>query len=106
MIYFLLVTIGFANALSELSNQGKLDHWWHWFSQESWENKNNWQPYPMWRYWPFIIFTDSFHFFKTIWVISMCFAILFGGLNPFYSFGVYSASFQLFYIILPFIKVK
>lgn len=106
MTIYLLILIGLASSVSELSNQGKLDHWWYWFSQAAWQNKNKWKPYPIWRFWPFIIFTDAFHFFKTIWVIAMCYAIFFGGLNAIYSFGIYSVSFQVFYWILPYIKVK
>lgn len=106
MTYLLLFIIGFTNAVSELSNQGKLDSWWYWFSQAAWQNKNKWKPYPLWRIWPFIIFTDAFHFFKTIWVISMCYAIFLGGLNPLHAFGVYSITFEVFYTLLPFIKVK
>lgn len=105
MIY-LLILIGLFNAVSELSNHGKLDHWWYWFSQAAWENKNKWKPYPMWRWWPFIILTDAFHCFKFLWVVCMCWAIFIGGMNPFYSFGIYSVSFEVFYFLLPYIKIK
>jgi len=103
---FLLAFIGLFNAISELSNHGKLDHWWYWFSQAAWNNKNKWKPYPMWRWWPFIIFTDNFHTSKTIWVILMCLAIYWGGVPIVYSFCVYSISFTFFYVLLPFINVK
>lgn len=105
MVY-LLITIGLANAISELSNHGKLNHWWYWFSQAAWNNKNTWKPYPIWRMWPFIILTDAFHFFKTIWVLAMCFAIYHGPFNPWLSFAIYSSSFSVFYWLLPYIKVK
>jgi len=106
MEIILLLLIGVANAVSELSNQGKLDHWWYWFSRAAWNNKNQWKPYPMWRFWPFIILTDAFHFFKTLWVLFMCYAISIGGVNFFYAFLIYSTSFQIFYSLFPFIKIK
>ena len=100
----LLILIGLFNAISELSNHGKINHWGKWWNIESWNNKNTWQPYPMWRYWPFIIFTDAFHFFKALWVICMCLAVYLGGLSPLLSFTLYSVSFSVFYTILPYIK--
>jgi|688.fasta_scaffold56929_10 hypothetical protein len=106
MIYTLLVLIGIFNAISELSNHGKINHWGQWWSIQAWENKNKWKPYPLWRYWPFIILTDAFHFFKTCWVITMAFAIQIGGLDWYYSFTIYSASFAIFYTLLPYIKFK
>jgi hypothetical protein len=104
MIY--LILIGLFNALSELSNHGKLNHWGFWFSQLAWTNKNNWKPYPMWRWWPFIIFTDLFHFAKTIWVVLMCICVQFVDLEWYYSFMIYSCSFSVFYWVFPFLKVK
>lgn len=106
MTYTLIILIGLFNAISELSNHGKLDSWGKWWSMDGWENKNTWKPYPMWRYWPFIIFTDAFHLFKTLWVIFMCLAIQLSGLEWWYSFSVYSVSFSFFYTIIPLIKVK
>jgi hypothetical protein len=106
MIYTLLVLIGIFNAISELSNHGKINHWGQWWSIQAWENKNKWKPYPLWRYWPFIILTDAFHFFKTCWVITMAFAIQIGGLDWYYSFTIYSATFAIFYTLLPYIKFK
>jgi hypothetical protein len=106
MIYTLLVLIGIFNAISELSNHGKINHWGQWWSIQAWENKNKWKPYPLWRYWPFIILTDAFHFFKTCWVITMAFAIQIGGLDWYYSFTIYSATFAIFYTLLPYIKLK
>ena len=104
--FVLLICIGLFNAISELSNHGKLDHWWYWFSQAAWQNKNTWKPYPLWRRWPFIIFTDAFHAFKFLWVIALSCAVWLGGIDPFFSFAIYSTSFTIFYVIVPFIKVK
>jgi hypothetical protein len=106
MIYTLLVLIGIFNAISELSNHGKINHWGQWWSIQAWENKNRWKPYPMWRYWPFITLTDSFHFFKSCWVVSMCLAIQLGGLDWYLSFIIYSISFTIFYTLLPYIKLR
>lgn len=106
MIYTLVILIALFNAISELSNHGKLDSWGKWWSVGAWDNKNTWKPYPMWRYWPFIVFTDAFHAFKTLWVVSMCLAIQLSGLDWWLSFAVYSVSFSFFYTIIPLIKVK
>ncbi len=106
MKHTLLTMIGLFNAISELSNHGKINHWGQWWSIQAWENKNKWKPYPLWRYWPFIIFTDAFHFFKTCWVITMAFAIQISGLDWWLSFTIYSASFAIFYTLLPYIKFK
>ena len=64
--------IGLFNAISEASNQGKITHFLPaWFGPDSWQNKYTW----FWgygKYWPLIVFTDAFHFFKTCWVLCMC----------------------------------
>jgi hypothetical protein len=106
MIIALIVLISLFNSISELSNHGKLNHWPQWWQQSAWINKNTWKPIPLWSYWPFIIFTDAFHFFKTLWVICMCLAIYLGGLNPFYSFAIYSFFFEVFYSMIPYFRVK
>lgn len=106
MIYLIPFLIGLFNSISELSNQGFLNNWPQWFTQDSWNNKHTWKPVGLWEYWPFIVITDAFHFFKTCWVIVMCYGLLLGSLNPFYAFAVYSASFQLFYWVIPYLKVK
>lgn len=102
MIFLLLAIAGIANAISELSNQGKLNflhrQWW---SQEGWMNKNNWKPQPLWRYFPFIMITDAFHFFKLIWVLSFCISIAIGGATFIIAYLVYSILFEIIYRIFP-----
>ncbi len=100
----LLILIGLFNAISELSNHGKINHWGKWWSVIAWNNKNTWKPYPMWRYYPFITFTDAFHLFKFLWVASMCLAIYLGGIHPIIAYAVYSISFTIFYTLLPYLK--
>ena len=101
MIYLLLAIAGMANAISELGNHTKLNFLHRkWWSQDGWMNKNNWKPQPLWQYFPFIMFTDSFHFFKLIWVLSFCFCVAIGG-NFIFAFIIYSLFFEITYRVFP-----
>ena len=117
--YWIPFLIGLANAFSELSNQGKLKSiagWGAWFNEMSWNNKNTWKPLGLWAYWPLVIVTDCFHSFKFIWVVLVCFLPLIQidfniwgeiYLNKYLSiFIIYSISFQIFYWIIPYLKLK
>lgn len=120
MIYYWLpVIIGFTFAISQASNQGKLlavNGWPQWFTYDSWNNKNTWKPVPIWRVWPFVEFTDAFHFFLSVGLVAMCFLplitidfTLFGDFiinRAVAIFGLYSISFQIFYWLLPYLRLK
>lgn len=106
MIYILLAFIGVSNAISELSNHGKLNHWGKWWTVEAWNNKNTWKPKGWWKIYPLIIFTDAFHFFKTLWVLSMCFSIYLGGMDWWLAFIIYSCWFQVAYSLIPYFRLK
>ena len=110
--------IGIFNAVSEASNQGHLNNWPQWFTQGVWVNKYYWKPLGLWQYWPLVCFTDAFHFFKTLWVITMCLMVqtvynhrfFIHEKNLLYAnyrywvailiFAVYSAMFQVTYWII------
>lgn len=111
-LIFLAILIATFNSISELSNQGKLrssDGWGLWWDEHSWNNKNLWYPlfgFYKWSWWPLIIFTDAFHFFKTLWVITMCFLPLleWDALTPVKVFVVYSCTFEIVYTLFPYEK--
>ena len=104
LLYIFLA--GLFSAISELSNHGKINHWGKWFSQDAWNNKNTWKPYPLWRFWPFIILTDAFHLFKTLFLVAFCLSASLCQLEWYYLFIGYSASFSVFYSTLPYISWK
>lgn len=120
MTFILLILIGLFNAISEASNQSKLQSvngWGKWFDENSWMNKNTWKPilgFIKWSWWPFIVFTDAFHFFKSCWVICVCLLPIFAPIELSQNmailiciyFATYSTSFEIIYSILPYLKFK
>ena len=100
--------IGLFNAISEASNQGKITHFLPaWFGPDSWQNKYTW----FWgygKYWPLIVFTDAFHFFKTCWVVCMCWGMqkaykepdFYGPISAVLCFVFYSAAFEIVYTLV------
>ena len=99
---------GAFNALSECQTFGKYpDSWPLWFQPDGWKNKYIWQPVPLFEYWPFIVVTDAFHFFKFLWVASFSLAVWYA-MNrapkspgaAVLSFAVFSATFESVYYLI------
>lgn len=75
IIIILIVIAGLANAISEASNQNALswckDKWWDGYNTNS---KN----FPLWmNYGPGVMFRDAFHFFKLVWITTICWLVVY-----------------------------
>lgn len=106
MIYLLILT-GLFDAISEASNHGKINFLGSWFRQDSWQNKNqlferlhSMFPKPVayiLAYWVLIYFTDAFHFFKGLLIVTIGISIQYSTIQWYWYFIIYSGSFTVFY---------
>lgn len=116
----LIALIGVFSAISEASNQGHITTWGQWFTQAAWQNKYTWHPHGLWQWWPFIVFTDAFHFFKFLWVVCLSFTSIYSfrtpqfkkyrliafylenykWIEPIATFAIYSITFQITYWLI------